>query len=457
MVLVHFYHTNDLHSQFANWPQTVEYLKQKMAARDKGEEDSLFLDIGDHMDRANSITEGTMGHANVLLQNQLGYDYITIGNNEGITFPKQVLSNMYDDSLSPVILANLFNEKGERPDWATPYVIHTLQSGIKIGITGVTAPFTDFYVELGWDIRNSNEILPDILKTLKSQSDIVVLMSHLGLNADEWIAEHIQGFDAIFGAHTHHVLKNGLHIGDTVIGQAGKFGRYIGKTTINYDLKERKVIDRQMEAIPVEGKKNQETLTKIKDLAEVAKENLSGVVGILDKPLPIDWFQESPFAKLLVQALREWCHADVGMANSGLLLGSLSRGEVTRGQLHEICPHPINPCLVKLSGQEIKETIEKARQPEFESLALKGFGFRGIYLGTMVYDQLTFDISRSNPSEIYNIRIKGEPLIDDRIYSVGTVDMFTFGRLLPKIKEAKDKHYFLPEMLRDLLAWKLSV
>ena len=55
----------------------------------------------------------------------------------------------------------------------------------------------------------------------------------------------------------------------------------------------------------------------------------------------------------------------------------LEEGVVTRGDIHRICPHPINPCALKVPGKILREVILKARKPNMENLEVKGFGFRG--------------------------------------------------------------------------------
>ena len=77
-----------------------------------------IFDIGDHVDRSHPFTEGTKGQGNIQLLNEAGYDAVTIGNNEGITMSKEALSALYKDAKFDVILSNLFEEDGSRPEWA---------------------------------------------------------------------------------------------------------------------------------------------------------------------------------------------------------------------------------------------------------------------------------------------------------------------------------------------------
>lgn len=78
----------------------------------------LLLDIGDHMDRAAVETEGTMGQANIDVLNLTGYDTVTIGNNEGLTFSQEMLSSIFSGLQCPVVCCNFVETAtGEPPHW----------------------------------------------------------------------------------------------------------------------------------------------------------------------------------------------------------------------------------------------------------------------------------------------------------------------------------------------------
>ncbi len=76
-------HTNDLHSHFENWPKIRRYLLTERQRYIAAGHTVLTFDIGDAMDRAHPLTEATNGQRNVSLMNEIGYDAVTIGNNEG--------------------------------------------------------------------------------------------------------------------------------------------------------------------------------------------------------------------------------------------------------------------------------------------------------------------------------------------------------------------------------------
>ncbi len=451
------YYTNDLHSHFENWSKVSSYVKEKRRMHDLQGTPFLLLDLGDHADKVHPMTEGMAGKGNVQLLNDLDYHYATIGNNEGITFSKKELEELYTGSTFEVIVANLYHQDGSRPSWASPYKIHELD-GVKVGIIGITIPYEQFYSLLGWKIDSPYDFLQELVNEVREQSDVVILMSHMGLGNDEQIAREISGIDVIIGAHTHHVLKHGMSVGDTLITQAGKNGNYVGEVTLSYDTTWNHITEKEAYAVSVRNRKEDEaTRENIHELSQKAQLMLEEVVCRLEQPLEAEWFKRSVLPDELSAALREWCGADIGMINSGMLLDGLLDGNVSREDLHRICPHPVNPCKVILKGSELREIISHSMSDEIVNLSFKGLGFRGEVMGIMAFDGLEVKTVKMEDglTHVTDVLHNGKQLSSDEEYAVATADMFTFGKFYPQMKHAKKK-YYLPEMLRDLLAWRLE-
>jgi 5'-nucleotidase len=441
------FHTNDIHSCFDHWPQTVGYIKTHK------DENTLYLELGDHTDRSNSLTEATFGKGNIELLNEAQVNYATIGNNEGITFSKDQLNSLYADASFSVIVANVFNESEERPAWMKPYVIHTMASGLRVGIIGLTASFFRFYEQLGWKVKSPKLFLDELLPKVRQIADVVILMSHLGLQKDEEIALEYKGIDVILGAHTHHVLPNGKWVDHTIIAQAGKHGAYLGKVTVTYDEGNKQVQQKEAVLLDVKGNPNDlKTAEILKRLHYQAQELLSEPVAVIPKRLPIQWQEHTEFAQLLCDAVAEWCGKNISMLNAGVLLDSLEKGMITKADIHRICPHPINPCVVEVTGEQLEKTIVRALSKELTEMEVKGFGFRGKVLGVMLYTGITVEVKANEVT----ILILDQPLEKNNRYQIATLDMYTFGYLFPDLAESKEKKYFMPEFLRDVLAWKLS-
>lgn len=209
-------HTNDIHSHFEQMPLIAEAFDE--LRNELGEASTLTLDIGDHLDRVSPLTEGTGGKANLDVIAATGYDAITIGNNEGLTFTADTLNELYG-SLSgiPVLCSNLIHS-GSRmfPSWGVPYHM-VKKAGITIGLIGVTAYYPDFYRLLGWEIQEPLEVTSKLVEKLRPDVDLLIVLSHLGLKMDEGMASEIPGIDIILGGHTHHLLEQPIRIGDTVL------------------------------------------------------------------------------------------------------------------------------------------------------------------------------------------------------------------------------------------------
>lgn len=112
-------HTNDLHSHFENWPRIRRYLLQTRKQLNAQADSSVItVDLGDAVDRVHPLTEVTNGQANVELLNQIHYDAVTIGNNEGLTNTHEQLDELYKEANFDVVLANLLDMKTKlMPKW----------------------------------------------------------------------------------------------------------------------------------------------------------------------------------------------------------------------------------------------------------------------------------------------------------------------------------------------------
>ncbi|MFC7063995.1 bifunctional metallophosphatase/5'-nucleotidase [Halobacillus seohaensis] len=452
---IFLYYTSDLHSHFENWPQIVGYFNKRKEKHKLNKETYWLLDNGDHADRFHPITEGLMGKGNVELLNKAGYSFANLGNNEGITLSHDDLFHLYDDAKFDVVCANLSSLKEPQPKWLQPYQIKTTPQGTKIAVMGLTAPFETFYRMLGWQIDSPIDTLDHYYEEIKQQVDIFVLLSHLGIYDDEEIAKNYPAIDIIIGGHTHHLFQNGEKYGDSVLTAVGKHGTHLGEVYLEWDHSKRCLSKREAYAVSTENMRKNEIVTEeLESMREQAVEHLKETVTILDEPLKIAWFKETTLMSRLTNGLKEWANADIGMLNAGVLLDHLNQGEVTYEDIHRICPHPMNPCKVEITGDELLEIIRVGHTKKLTEIRLKGLGFRGEVIGKMIFSGLEIEtvIGEDDEERVRTVSFNGSPIQRDLTYSLATADTFTFGRLFPEIAYAKKKVYYMPELLRDVLA-----
>lgn len=441
--IIHFFHTNDVHSHFTYWKRSQSFIQmQRLMLAERGET-SFLIDLGDHLDRSNLYTEATLGKGNVKMLNDAEYDVVTIGNNEGITLPYDALYHLYDNAKFEVVLGNLFSKSEENPQWMKPYTILTTQYGTKIAVIAATAQFDLFYRELGWEVTTPRAELIKLAFKLKKQADILVCMSHLGLTEDELLAQECPFIDVIFGSHTHHVFEHGRLENNVLLTGGGKFGRYTGQLTLVYDQTTQTVVektDRLYENALLPTVVNEE-----KWLAQLQKEGKS----ILEKPLFTltkaynkEWFHRSQLSDLFAECMYDYTEADCVMFNAGIFVESLRKGIISKYDIHKILPHPINICVIHLTGNELKEVFIQSKNEDWPRLELKGLGFRGVIFGKI----LNYGIEMTKRRELY---INGQLIEPDKVYRLATFDLFTFGYFFPSFKYAK-KQYFLSEFIRDV-------
>lgn len=450
-------HTNDIHSHFDQMPRIAEWIKR--LKENTGEAHTLTLDIGDHLDRMRSETEGTEGLANIAVINATGYDAVTLGNNEGLTYTPDVLDRLYGEAARfPVVLGNMVAARtGTAPAW--------MKLGISwrkrgcASVSSVRRPHSRFFLQAaGLGNQRSVRYDPSSCRRAASANGHHRAAVASGLRHDEKIAEDIPGIDVILGGHTHHLLTEPLSVGSTWICAAGKHGQYVGAVDLAYE-RQTKRLELVGAGVHATAEMNGDPeLQAVIDLyANQANETLSREVVRLDRDMPIDWYGESPLGNLLAAGIRRWVDAEIGLVNAGQLLGGPQQGPVSAGTLLKLCPSPINPCRLKLTGAQLRQALEESLLPEFMDKPLFGFGFRGKVLGTLCLDGLSveFDPEGAPYSKIVSVRVGESPMIDDRLYTVGTIDMFTFGIGYLSIGQGIEPEFFLPEFLRDVLLHEL--
>src|SRR5690625_451565 len=456
---LYFYYTNDLHSNFDHWPKVAGYLKEVKAKRKSVNKSCLLFDIGDHMDRFHPISEASMGKTNVALMNDVGYDIVTLGNNEGITLSHDDFHDLYKNAEFQVVCANLRSLTNDTPSWLKPTVNIQTDSGIKIGVIGLTAPFNAFYHLLDWYVDYAFETLDNHIAELKKSTDIIILLSHLGLNEDRQIADRYEDIDVIIGGHTHHLLRTGEIVNQTILTAAGKNCQFIGEVILTWDHIKKELTKKEAYTTDTTHlAKDLPTAQRLEEYADEANKILGEEIIRINQPIKVKWFESTPIMEELTHTLRTWPKTHCAMVNSGLLLDDFSEGQITYKDVHRICPHPVNPCVVELSGDELLEVIRASFTKELMELKLQGFGFRGEVIGRMIFSGLEIDTAIHDNGHEYvkEVLLNGKPLHSNQIYTVGIADIFTFGRLLPEVAKSTRKDYFVPEFMRDLLAETLK-
>src|SRR5699024_7673255 len=358
----------------------------------------------------------------------------TIGNNEGITLQKEDLETLYDKADFDVICANL-REVGSTDPFFRPYVIKEIK-GIKFGFIAATVEFTPFYKALGWEVSEAFDWVLDAIREINTEVDCIVMMSHLGRYDDESLAMMFPEIDVILSSHTHHYLPEGEWVGDTLLAAAGRFGDFTGEVTLNF---EGSVLTRKSAKLY-----ETDLLSSVDDnYYDIGREKLRGVVEEEAKPIPRRLYSASEFVTRLAAMVQEFTKSDAGLVHTGLVVKPFRGGDLTDYDLHKVLPNAISAVKIELTGGKLKEVFNQGAKHEFKVDFIRGLGFGGDIFGCFVPHGISYIQSER---EYY----VGGRLVEDRgTYTLGTLDMYTFGRIFPQFRYSR-KTYMMPEFLRDI-------
>ncbi|GAX02212.1 bifunctional metallophosphatase/5'-nucleotidase [Secundilactobacillus silagei] len=440
-------HTNDLHSHLENWPKIRRYLTEERQRYEAAGHQVLTFDIGDEMDRAHPLTEATNGQSNVTLMNQIHYDGVTIGNNEGLGNSKKQLNHLYDQANFDVILGNLLNlPQTIQPKWALPGKVIVTKAGTRVLVLGLTAPYSLTYPLLGWQPISVERMLPHLLKQFEGQYDCSILLSHLGLDVDRWIAKRFPEINVVLGAHTHHLLPHGEYDQTTMLGAAGKYGEYIG--TIQLELTDHQIV--KSSASVVQTANLQAATNDRQEIEGYQKrgEQLLDEKKVADLPVAMEknWQGHSRLVSEGLAALEGYADTDAAILNGGLFLQDLPAGIISRNHLHQMLPHAMHVMKVTLSGDNLWRLIHEMEKNRLflSRFPIKGMGFRGKIFGALNYSGITYNDYDGT------VLFRGESLSPLRAYTVAMPDNYLFIPFFPTISIVGQNEILYGKLLRTV-------
>ncbi|MBT4090947.1 MAG: bifunctional metallophosphatase/5'-nucleotidase, partial [Deltaproteobacteria bacterium] len=187
------------------------------------------------------------------LLGKMGYDAATLGNHEFDLKPKglaQILeSAQKHDNLPVILLSNMvFSEESPEDDLLEqaflkglikPYALLE-KEGVTFGIFGLMGLDAAEKAPFSKPVSFSDPVAAaqKMVATLKGKADIIICLSHGGLNPnkekseDELLARKVTGIDVIISGHTHTKMKAPITINNTLIVQTWEYGKQIGHITL---------------------------------------------------------------------------------------------------------------------------------------------------------------------------------------------------------------------------------
>jgi len=429
-------HTNDMHARVQSTDDEgktigLDWLAGAIWAQKGADEDTLVLDAGDTF-HGTTLINLSRGANMAMLMNLSGFDAMTPGNHD-FNFGSQRLVELARMLNFPVLSANLMDK--ERKQYIfRPYKSYDF-NGVKVAVLGLTTPETAYKtnpinvkeVSFTDPVAAAKELVP----RLRATHDVVIGLMHMGIDkssvvTSEQIAKEVPGFDLIIDGHSHSFLPKGMKTGKTIICQTGWHGYDLGRVELvvkNHKIKkiQAALLDRQgvekLAQKPDEGV--QQALQEINLQTEKEK---NAVVGESPRELKAERqvvrTSESELGNLTADALRQATGADVALINGGGLRTSLPQGQITKGMVLDIFPFNNRVVTLAVDGKTLKSALELSVQH-----------LPATYGGFLCVSGLSFWVDTKAPAgkRVYEVKVQGSPLADDKNYSVATNDFIAAG------------------------------
>lgn len=364
----------------------------------------LLLDAGD-------LVQGTpyynqfRGEPDHRVLDLLGYDAIALGNHD-LDDGADAWAKRATATRTPILSANVLrvSPDGDVPPalaktakWigggkvaagtrfrllAKPYVILE-RGGLRIAILGLTTYSIERIVAARYNkgiaVANPVTVARYWVPKLRAQADLVIALTHLGVDQDRVLVNHVPGIDIVIGGHSHTplfapVFERTEALGaPTAITQAGWAGRWLGRTTLrwNRDPHVAATTSRLIEIHPSEGEDS-----RVADLVASYRRRLGPGLDRLVIRTPTRVEMEGkregdhPLGNFVADVMRLRTSADLAVMNAGGLRAPLPAGDVRERDIVSMLPFDNRIVVVSLTGTQVRRLLDR-----FAShLGKSGFG-----------------------------------------------------------------------------------
>ena len=192
-----------------------------------------MLDVGNTL-FGDTPAQQTQGKVIVEAMNLLGYDAMALGDQD-FQMGLDVLRQRMEEAQFPILSANVVIA-GTDKLFAPPYVVKDIGDH-KAAIIGLTNQEAAQAAGGAIVVLSPLEALQHLIDEVSKKADIIIVLSHLGIEVDLQMVSEVKGIDLVIGGQSHDVLNPPLwdEARGTVIAQAGYQGRWIGVVRLDMD------------------------------------------------------------------------------------------------------------------------------------------------------------------------------------------------------------------------------
>ncbi|MCX7897303.1 MAG: thiosulfohydrolase SoxB [Rhodocyclaceae bacterium] len=307
-----------------------------------------------------------------------------------------------------------------------PYALREV-NGVPVAVIGQAFPYTPIanprYLVPEWTFGIQEEEMQKIVEEVRAKgAQVVVVLSHNGMDVDLKMASRVTGIDAILGGHTHDGVPQPVKVknaqGVTLVTNAGSNGKFLG--VLDFEVQGGRIRDFRYKLLPVFANllpADPEMSQFIDKVRAPYRDKLTEKLAISEGLLYRRGNFNGSWDQLLLDALLEVKGADIAFSpgfrwGTTLLPGEAITFEHLMDQTAITYPYST---LTEMTGAQIKEILEDVCDNLFNPDPYKQQGGDMVRVGGLTY--------ACAPNErigrrIQDLRLHGRPLDADKKYKV---------------------------------------
>jgi 5'-nucleotidase / UDP-sugar diphosphatase len=325
-------------------------LIQQIRARSR--DPVLLIDAGDTTTRGPLATEYA-GIDMVELMNAMGVALAVLGNNEfklrdvadaaDAEGAQGDLARLVRRSNFPWLGANVTDARGALLQGVQPYVVRRFGE-LRIAFLGLTTPRSGTYRQTsGLTFQDPVEAASVWVPRAREEADVVIAVTHLGVDDDRRLARSVAGIDAIVGGDSHTFLaapveERGPDGRVVPIVQAGEFGVVLGRFLLTFSDQSGswRLLRFDGKLVPVDGTLPPDPA--VKRLVERYAKPLDTAVGRVAAPGATRSARRQATAERLAEIWRRATGAELGLQYDSDIYDTFRDGVVTRYDVRAVLP-----------------------------------------------------------------------------------------------------------------------
>ncbi len=307
-----------------------------------------------------------------------------------------------------------------------PYVIKNI-NGVNVAIVGQAFPYTPIanprHLVPDWSFGIQDENMQKWVDEARAKgAQVVVVLSHNGMDVDLKMASRVTGIDAIFGGHTHDGVPQPAQVrnakGMTLVTNAGSNGKFLG--VMDFDVRNGKIAGWKYKLLPVFSNllpEDAKMAALIKKVRAPFESRLNEKLAVTEDFLYRRGNFNGTFDQVILDALMKVKGADAAFSPGFRWGTSLLPGDViTMDRLMDqtAITYPATT-LNNMSGETIKTILEDVCDNLFNMDPYYQQGGDMVRVGGIQY---TVNPNARIGSRISNMMLNGKPVSPTKTYKV---------------------------------------